>query len=152
MLRVQSSIVNVHDVKVLWRVTGIPWSVTKKSEIWNQDIWDLEIARFLHLKAEIIKLKLDNPNRGRVSPSSRYGWRATSNKTMARELLPTGAYLILSEWGYLIHASKCSVRTGNCTKCEVSNGSASVLDVRPRVVPAVYKVPSPFPARDIAGL
>jgi len=27
----------------------------RKSEIWNQEIWDLEIARFLHLKAEIIK-------------------------------------------------------------------------------------------------
>jgi len=30
-----------------------------KSEIWNQEIWDLEIGRFLHLKAEITKLKLD---------------------------------------------------------------------------------------------
>jgi len=29
-------------------------------EIWNPEIWDLEIGRILHLKAEIIKLKLDN--------------------------------------------------------------------------------------------
>ena len=27
------------------------------------EIWDLEIGRFLHLKAEIIDLKLDNPMR-----------------------------------------------------------------------------------------
>ena len=33
----------------------------RKSGIGNQEIWNLEIARFLHLKAEIIKLKLDNP-------------------------------------------------------------------------------------------
>jgi len=30
-----------------------------QSEIGNQEIWDLEIGRFLHLKAEIINLRLD---------------------------------------------------------------------------------------------
>jgi len=32
-----------------------------KSEIWNQEIWDLEIGRFRHFRAEITKLKLDEP-------------------------------------------------------------------------------------------
>jgi len=37
-----------------------------KSEIWNQEIWDLEIGRFLHLKAEIIDLESDDTIEGAI--------------------------------------------------------------------------------------
>jgi len=51
-----------------WRQgkSGIRKSEIWKSgnlEIWNPEIWKLEIGRFLHLKAEIIKLKLDKKER-----------------------------------------------------------------------------------------
>ena len=39
--------------------TDLHCSGNRKSGIGNPKIWDLEIGRFLHLKAEIINLKLD---------------------------------------------------------------------------------------------